>query len=447
MSATESTRRKAPRRPLHLLTVREVQVAQDGDHADGGGLLLRIAGAHASWVFRFTSPIGRRREMGLGTAQRSNAKLTGDSLTTARNLAREQRDLLALGVDPIDERDKRKAAAKEEEEARRAEKARKAMTLAQAARDYHAAVIEPQRTPKHAAQWLASLENHVPAAVWKKPLSEVTARELLDVLTSIKPHERARNLKGDDRLPETTRRIRQRLDAIFEHAAFLGHVGANPAAAVRRKLAEQRATVRRTNHRAADYREMPAIMARLQAAPGTAARALTLLVLTASRTSEVLGARWSEIDLDARTWTLPADRMKGREQHVVFLSDAAVRVLDLQRGQDAALVFPSPASLGNPDGHRRELSNMSMLVTLDRLGLRDATSVHGFRASFSTWANATAAARPDVIEACLAHREADRVRAAYNRTKFDDERRALLDAWAKYLASPAAAVVPLRSAA
>ena len=145
-------------------------------------------------------------------------------------------------------------------------------------------------------------------------------------------------------------------------------------------------------------------------APGTAARALELALLTAARTSEVLGATWDEFDLDAAAWVIPGGRMKAHEEHVVHLSQQAV---DLLRAQQALkvgsnVVFPSPL---DPE---RPLSNMAMLTTLGRLGLRDRTTVHGLcRATFSTWANETGAGRPDVVEACLAHDERDRVRRAY----------------------------------
>ena len=187
------------------------------------------------------------------------------------------------------------------------------------------------------------------------------------------------------------------------------------------------------------YRELPAFMAELRAAEGTAVRCLEFAALTASRTNEVLFAAWSEFDLEAGVWMIPGDRMKAGEPHTVYLSARAVEVVRGQLGQDVALLFPSPMLPGRP------MSNMAMLTALGRLGYRDRTTVHGLcRARFSTWANETAAARPDVIEACLAHREADRVKAAYNRAKFADERRALMASWANYLTRPPVTnVVPI----
>lgn len=382
--------------------------------------------------------------MGLGVALRGSPKQAGETLTGARDLAHRCREQLRQGVDPIEARDQHREAAREAEAARKSEKARERRTLARCARDYHERVIEPTKTDRHAAQWISSLENHVPAALWDAPIDTITAPALLQALTSIKPHERARNLTEDHRLGETTRRVRQRLEAVFEDAQFHGWCEGNPAAAVRRKMRETMPSKHAGQFAALPYREAPALMQRLQQAQGTAARCLELAVLSAARTGEVIGATWDEMDLDAALWTVPAARMKAKADHVVYLSARAVEVISAQRGQDRTLVFPSPMTLDMPDGERKPLSNMALLTVLDRMGARDRTTVHGLcRATFSTWANETAAGRPDVIEACLAHREADKVRQAYNRAQFADERRALLAAWAEYLARPSAQVIPI----
>ena len=143
--------------------------------------------------------------------------------------------------------------------------------------------------------------------------------------------------------------------------------------------------------------------------PGTAARALEFGVLTASRTKEILNAEWCEIDLEAKIWTIPKERMKGKEEHIVYLSPRAVEIVAGQVGQDDQLVFPTaqPGRKGLP------MSNATLLALLGRLCMRDRTTAHGLcRASFSTWANELGVGRPDVVEACLAHKEQDRVRAS-----------------------------------
>lgn len=203
---------------LHLLTVNQVHAVGEGDHSDGGGLLLRVRGGSAPWVFRFTAPAGRRREMGLGAVIRANSSITGDSVTTARKQAHAAGELLAQGVDPIKARDERREAAKLAEQAKKAEQARKHWTLARCTRDYHERVIEPTRTAKHGAQWISSLENHVPPRIWHKPASGIEPPELLEALQDMKPHERARNFDGN-RLNETVQRIRQRLDAVVRASA------------------------------------------------------------------------------------------------------------------------------------------------------------------------------------------------------------------------------------
>lgn len=434
-----STTSKRSASALHLLSARQVQTLGDGDHADGGGLMLRVRGESASWVYRFTAPNGRRREMGLGVARRGSLAQAGESITLARSQASGARDQLARGLDPIDERDKLRGAAKAAEAGKKADKARERWTLARAARDYHERVIEPSRTTKHAVQWISSLELHVAPSLWHKPIADIDAPDLLAALASVRA--------VDDKtkaVPETLQRVRQRLDAVFEDAIFHKRCTSNAAAAVRRKMRESLPRKQAGQFAALPYREAAAFMAELRRAEGIAARCLEFAVLTTARTSEVLFAEWPEIDLANAAWTVPAAKMKAKEAHTVYLSPRALEIVQAQRGLDPVYLFPSPMFVGKES---KPLSNMAMLNVLGRMGIRDRTTVHGLcRATFSTWANETGAARPDVIEACLAHEESNRVRAAYNRAQFTEERRALLVAWAEYLARPAAAVVPLRAA-
>jgi len=412
----------------------QVVKAAPGQYGDIPGLTLRVTDAGASWVYRYTSPSGRRREMGLGKCLRATLKQAGESLTQARDAAKKADAQLLQGIDPLQARDANREAAKAAEQAKRAEQARDRWTLARCARDYHERVIEKTRTAKHAAQWIASLENHMPGWIWHAPIADIKPVDLLRALEEAEPHERARR-HGD--LGETLRRIRQRLDAVFEDAVFYERATSNPAVAIRRKLAEVKPADKGGKLAALDYRQAPALLARLRAMPGTAARCLEFAVLTVSRTTEALMAQWSEIDLASGVWTLPPSRMKGREMHTVYLSPRALAILKAQAGQDKALIFPSTQK--GREG--KPLSNMALLAVLDRLGVRDQTTVHGLcRATFSTWANETGAARPDVIEACLAHNEQNKVRASYNRAGFAAERRVLLQAWADYLSRPAIAL-------
>jgi integrase len=213
----------------------------------------------------------------------------------------------------------------------------------------------------------------------------------------------------------------------------------NPVTMLRGKLRRMAVPKRVEPRPAMAFAEVPAFVATLRARPSIAALCMEFTILTAARTGEAIGATWPEFDLDAATWTVPAARMKGGEQHVVHLAPRAIAILRELQELGSAWVFPSPDDLLRP------LSNMAMLTLLRRLKRTDIT-VHGFRSTFSTWANETGAARPDVIEACLAHREGDRIRAAYNRSKFTSERRALLEVWAGYIDSTPAQtnVVPIK---
>ena len=412
---------------IHLLQAKDIAAAASGQLNDGEGLTLRIADGQGRWWFRYTGPSGQRRAMSLGAAIiRGDRKLIESSLVHAREIAAEARGLLVRGVDPLDIRNNTKQKARRQSEAKQAEKRQANATLVRVARDYHARVIEPNRTPKHAAQWIASIEGPAGdephperaklAALLNRPIASVTGPELLDAITDLQAA-----------VPETASRVRQRLEAILDDAEFRGQCSGNPARAIRRKLRECKVRRDRGSFAALPFADVPAFVQRLRQQKGTAAQALEFAVLTAARTGEVLGATWAEIDAQAGVWRVAAARMKGAEEHVVYLPARALEIVESMRELGSDYVFPSPAD------KQKSLSNMAMLTLLRRMDTDKRTTVHGLcRASFSTWANETAAARPDVIEACLAHREGDRIRSAYNRAQFAAERRGLLRAWANF---------------
>lgn len=351
-----------------------------------------------------------------------NADVIG--LVEARAAAANARALLASDppVDPLEVRQEREQAARVAERQRRASKTVDARTLARCARTYHESIEGQFRNGKHRAQWINSLEQHVPVALWTKPLAAIGPGDLIDAMSEL---ERT--------VPETGRRIRQRINAVLEHAVVREWIPKNPMTGVTREV-RKAVGKRKAGHFASlPYAEAPAFVTALRAQEGLAAKALELLMLTAARTTEVLEARREEFDLDAGVWVVPGERMKGGEAHTVFLSKRAV---DLIRAvpivEDSPLLFPSPMK---PE---KSLSNMAMLTVLKRMKMNDRTTVHGLRSTFSTWANETTQVKSDVIEAVLAHREADRVRAAYNRATFDADRRALLAAWERFLDSAAA---------
>jgi hypothetical protein len=171
----------------HLLSARAVQVSSHGDHFDGEGLILRVRGKNASWVFRFTAPSGRRRELGLGSADRASSEAAGASLKRARKKADEARELLDRKppVDPIDAKAAGRQAARKAEAERKAAAKRERTTLCRVARAYHESTIEPSRTFAHSKEWIASLERHVPKKLWSAPIDEITAPELLAALADV----------------------------------------------------------------------------------------------------------------------------------------------------------------------------------------------------------------------------------------------------------------------
>jgi len=407
-----------------------VRTASVGDYGDGDGLYLRVkAGTKpsettASWVFRYTGPSGRRRELGLGAADRGTQEAAGASLKRARRKAEEARAMLEETPprDPIDGKADERKAAREGAAAKNAASRSAATTLRRYARAYHAAHVEPLRADRHGREWLGSIERHVPAALLDRPIAAVTSIDLLDALVPI--------LR---KVPETGGRIFQRLATVFDAAVIDRLRPDSPATSIRRELRKRAGRRERGNYASMPYQRMRGFATDLRAMAGNSARCLEFTILTGARTSEALMAEWSEFDLQSRIWTIPASRMKGREQHLVYLSERALAIVDGQKGQNARYVFPSPV------GRHAPMSNMSMLTVLRRMGLLskgapDRVTVHGFRATFSTWANELGIARPDVIEAALAHHEADRVRKAYNRSQFLNERRILMAAWGDYLA-------------
>ncbi len=407
----------------YLLSARQVQTAGAGDLCDGGGRVLRVQANSAAWVFRFTSPTGKRRELGLGAAIRNSIADAGKSVTDARDAADAARKLLRDGRDPIDVKAAEREAARKAEAEKKASAKRECSTLARVARAYHESTIEPSRTPVHSREWIASLERHVPKKLWHAPIDQVTAPELLAALAEVLA-----------RYPETGRRVRQRLEAVFDDAMFHGLCSSNPARSIRRKLSEGRRALERGQFRALSYKELPAFLAKLRKVEGISARALEFAVLCAARTSEIRFARWAEFDMEREVWTVPGTRMKGKQEHLVHLSDRAIELLEGQRGIGEQYVFPSPTNV------RKPLSSMGMLMCLRRLGVSEKSTVHGMaRASFSTWAYEAAGAREEIVEACLAHKEADRVRAAYDRSQHHAARRRLLQAWADYCAGATSA--------
>jgi integrase len=255
---------------------------------------------------------------------------------------------------------------------------------------------------------------------------------------------------GDEALwrarPETASRVRGRIESIVDWAKARGYrQGENPARwrGHLENLLPPRSKVRRVEHHAAlPYPEIGAFMAELRAIGGIAARALEFTILTAARTGEAVGARWGEINLPDRLWTVPGERMKAGKEHRVPLSNATIAILgDMAAIRSGNHVFPG-ARVGRP------LSNMAMLMLLRRMSRGDLTA-HGFRSSFRDWAAECTSFPTEVAEMALAHTVSDKVEAAYRRGDLFQKRRQLADAWAAFCDAPAFAgeVVPIRQPA
>ena len=389
------------------LSARKVDTATPGRHGDGRGLFLYVKPSGArSWVLRYQVQ-GRRRDLGLGA-------YPDVSLAMARDRAAEARRLIAEGGDPI---------------------AKKRQAKPKIFRDAALELIESKRSgwknAKHAAQWTSTLETYVFPKIGALQVAKIETADVIATLTPIWSEK-----------PETANRVRQRIEAVFDYASALGiRSGDNPArwrGHLDHLLPKPKKVRAVKHHPALSHADISEFMADLSARQGVAARALAFTILTAARTGETRGMTWAEVDLDAKVWTIPAERMKAGKEHRVPLTDAVVALLGTE-GDDAALVFGSETKAGKP------ISNMSMTAVLRRMG-RDGITVHGFRSTFRDWAGETTGFPREVIEAALAHGIKDKAEAAYARSDLFDKRRSLMEAWsaAATQAFCDLTVVPLR---
>jgi integrase len=379
-----------------------------GLYGDGGGLYLQVsANGSKSWIFRFKTR-GRTRYMGLGS-------LKTISLAKAREAASKCRELRLQGIDPIAQRDGVRAAARLD--------AMNTMTFDECRDAYIAAHKAGWRNAKHRSQWVNTLDTYVSPVFGKLAVQAVDVARVTQVLEPIWSTK-----------PETASRLRGRIERVLDWAKARGYrAGENPARwrGHLDQLLPARSKVHKVKHHAAlPFSELPPFMAALRERAGVAAWALEFAILTAARTGEVIGATWNEIDLGRRTWTVPANRMKGR--HRVPLSDHAVTLLEQMQGtRSNEFVFLRHG--GKP------LSNMALLMMLRRMGRNDVTA-HGFRSSFRTWAAERTRFPREVVEAALAHVIDNKVEAAYQRGDLLDKRRELMTEWGEYCANPASTI-------
>jgi integrase len=394
-------------RALFRLTAMKVAKAKrPGLYADGGSLYLRVAeGGSKQWIFRYVTN-GRMRDMGIGPAH----TLT---LAEARERATEARKLRLDGIDPIVHKRARVAAIRAADD--------NAMTFRQCADGFVKDHSSTWSNTRHRADWESSLLRHVYPSLGALPISSIDTPL---VLRTLKPIWTT--------IPETATRVRQRIESIIDWAtAHHFRTGDNPArwgGRLEHALPARAKIAAVKHHVALPMEEVGAVMNRLRAEEGTAARCLEFIMLTAARLSEALGAEWREIDFAARTWTVPANRMKSRRTHKVPLSDAAVAVLEQMNAVRCSdYVFP-----GNREG--RPIGDNSVWRLVKDVAGDKQTTVHGLRSCFKDWCSERTNFAREVSEMALAHAIPDAVEAAYRRGDLFEKRRKLMDAWAAHCA-------------
>ena len=391
-----------------------------GLHSVGviAGLHLQIQPSGTrSWLLRVK--VGdKRRDIGLGAFPEV-------TLAQAREKARQARDLIGTGIDPVQQ-------AREQQSALKAAQA-KELTFKDAALAYIEAHEGGWRNTKHGQQWRNTLEQYAYPVIGSMQVRHV---EMAHVLKVLEPIWREKT--------ETASRLRGRLESVLDWAKGRGYRSGDNAAAWKGNLDAQLARPEKIakveHHAALAWTDMGAFMPKLRAAQGMGARALEFVILTAARSGEVRGATWPEIDLAAKVWTVPAARMKAGKEHRVPLSPAAIKLLKaLPRIDDNDLVFPAPRG--------GQLSDMTLTAVLRRMKVEAVP--HGFRSTFRDW-SAEATSYPNhVCEMALAHVVGNAVEAAYRRGDLFEKRRRLMDEWATFINTPqrAGGAIPLRRVA
>ena len=399
------------------LTVRRIESERrPGMYGDGHGLYFHVSALGAkSWVFRYTFR-GVRHDLGLGSVSLF-------SLAEARDRAFAARRLIAEGRDPLTERRAARTAAQLD--------LAKAITFAGCATAYIEAHQAGWRGTKSRRQWETSLASYVLPRLGGLPVGEIDTGLVMRVIDPIWSEK-----------PETASRVRGRIESILDWATTRGYrQGDNPARwrGHLENLLPKKTKIRAVEHHAAlGYGEIASFLAVLRQQQGIAARALEFAILTCGRSGEVLGARWDEVDVTQRLWTIPAVRMKGAREHRVPLSDAAMAIVEQMAAlRSSPFVFPGVRQ-GQPP------SKTALFEVLRRMGRGDVT-VHGFRSSFRDWVAERTSFAAEIAEMALAHLVGDAVERAYRRSDQFEKRRQVAEAWAAYCnAGPGGQIVPLR---
>jgi integrase len=386
------------------LTLKKIAKLAEGRYFDRDGVYLDLAETgNGSWLLRYQRD-GRERWLGLGP-------LRDFTLNEARERARKARQLLRDGLDPID--------AKREQRTRLKLEAARSITFEVAARRYYDA-HELKWSVKHREAFLNTLHQYAYPLLGKLPVAAIDTGLVLRVIEPIWVDKHV-----------TASRIRARIEMVLDWCTVRGYrTGDNPAR-WRGHLAEALPSkvVTVVNHPALPYDDVPAFVQQLSKHQGVGPRALELVVLSAARTGEALGARWSEIDFEKKIWTVPASRMKGRREHRVPLTGRMLKLLKSlpREGGDDGLIFIGSKA-------NAPLGKMILPKLVDAMG--HAVTIHGFRASFRTWAAETTAFPREIIEGALAHATGTVVELSYQRSDMLEKRRQLMEQWSTFVASP-----------
>jgi len=381
------------------LTALGVKKAGPGRHGDGGGLYLVVSDTGSrKWVLRIQVS-GNRRDLGLGSA-------TKVSLSEAREAAEDMSRAIRRGEDPVAEKRRARATIP---------------TFREAAVMVHQEHRPSWKNPKHARQWLSTLEAYVFPRLGDLPVNQIDGPMVRDVLAEIWLD-----------IPETARRVRQRIGTVLDFAHAKGWREAEaPLRSVSRGLPKQPKI--KGHFAAMPWQEVPdfiANMGDILKASEPVRLAIEFLILTAARSGEVRGAIWSEFDLDAQTWLVPADRMKGGRAHRVPLSGRAMDILERMEIFRRTTGTEAYVFEGQKPG--RPLSDMTLTMPIRRAEL--PITVHGFRSAFRDWCAEVTSTPREVAEACLAHSVRNMVEAAYARTDHFNKRRVVMDGWADFCA-------------
>ncbi len=381
------------------LTKKLVENLGAGRHGDGAGLYLVVDPSGARrWVVRVTV---KGQKNAKGAPLRTDFGLGGAdvvTLNTARERALEYRRMAKAGLNP-------RFNAKPE-----------IPTFEELAQQVHIDRMPTWKNAKHGAQWINTLRDYAFPKIGRMPVDSVGQPEVMMCLSPIWTDKH-----------ETARRLAQRLKTVLDVARSKGFRDAeNPVTAVKEAGVLPKVKAKAVHHDAMPWRDVPAFYAELEARTATAAKALQFTILTACRTSEVLGMTWDEVDMGARLWTIPAARMKGGVAHRVPLTDEMLRLLEPMKAMASDYVFEGQK-------RHRPLSNMSMLMLMRRME-RGQYTVHGFRSTFRDWAGEDAGAAREVAEAALAHQVGSDVERAYARSDLLERRRDLMAAWSRLLA-------------